>query len=87
MDFDLCGMLGASMGDPTHDKVMQRRPDKQGFRTQGTPWANPTHDKVMWKRPDEQGGSGLEGPLDLFKHPPQNQNLSVLLFYDFHQLL
>ena len=24
---------GASMGDPTHDKVMQKRPDKQGFRT------------------------------------------------------
>ena len=23
-------MLGASTGDPTHDKVMKRRPDKQG---------------------------------------------------------
>ena len=52
-------VLGASMGDPTHDKVMRRRPDKQGFRTRGTPWADPTHDKVMQKRPDEQGGSGL----------------------------
>ena len=50
------------MGDPTHDKVMRRRPDKQGFRTRGTPWADPTHDKVMWKRPDEQGRSGLKGP-------------------------
>ena len=26
-------MPGASTGDPTHDKVMRRRPDKQGFRT------------------------------------------------------
>ena len=26
-------------------------------------------------------------PLDLPEHLPQNQNLSVLLFYDFHQLL
>ena len=24
------------------------------------------------------------GPLDLLEHLPQNQNLSVLLFYDFH---
>ena len=31
-------MAGASMGDPTHDKVMWKRPDKQGFRTQETPW-------------------------------------------------
>ena len=30
-------MAGASMGDPTHDKVMWKRPDKQGFRTRGTP--------------------------------------------------
>ena len=32
--------------------------------------------------------SGLEGPHlpDLLKHLPQNQNLSVLLFYVFHQL-
>ena len=27
------------------------------------------------------------GPLDLFEHLPPNHNLSVLLFYDFHQLL
>ena len=29
----------------------------------------------------------LRDPLDLLEHLPQNQNLSVLLFYDFHQLL
>ena len=34
-------LLGASTGDPTHDKVMRRRLDKQGFRTRGTPWAIP----------------------------------------------
>ena len=28
---------GASTGDLTHDKVMWKRPDKQGFRTRGTP--------------------------------------------------
>ena len=54
-------MPGASTGDPTHDKVMRRRPDKQGFRTWGTPWANPTHEKVTRRRPDEQGTSGLQG--------------------------
>ena len=55
-------MPGASTGDPTHDKVMRRRPDKQGFRTRRTPWTDPTHDKVMRKRLDEQGISGLKGP-------------------------
>ena len=46
----------------------------------------PTHDKVMWESPDGQGESGLEGhPLDLPECLPQNQNLSVLLFYDFYQ--
>ena len=29
---------GASTGDLTHDKVMWKRPDKQGFRTRETPW-------------------------------------------------
>ena len=31
-------MPGASMGDPTHDKVMQNSPDEQGLRTRQTPW-------------------------------------------------
>ena len=48
----------------------------------------PTHDKVMRDSPDGQGESGLKGPpLDLPERLPQNQNLSVLLFYDFYQLL
>ena len=29
---------GASTGDLIHDKVMWKRPDKQGFRTRETPW-------------------------------------------------
>ena len=33
----LSRVLGASTGDPIHDKVMWKRPDKQGFRTQGIP--------------------------------------------------
>ena len=48
----------------------------------------PTHDKVMRESPDGQGESGLKGhPLDLPECLPQNRNLSVLLFYNFHQLL
>ena len=36
------------MGDPTHDKVMQKRLDGEGgIRTRGTPWIDSTHDKVM----------------------------------------
>ena len=46
----------------------------------------PTHDKVMWESPDGQGESGLKGPPGLPERLPQNQNLSVLLFHDFHQL-
>ena len=38
----------------------------------------------MRERSDGKGESGLEGPPDLLEHLPQNQNLSVLLFYDFH---
>ena len=30
-------VLGATMGDPTHDKVMCKRTVKQGFRTQQAP--------------------------------------------------
>ena len=39
-------MPGASMGDPTHDKVMQDSRESLG---------HPTHDKVIRKSPDEQG--------------------------------
>ena len=34
-----------------------------------------------------KASQGSRVPLDLPEHLPQNQNLSVLLFYDFHQLL
>ena len=74
------------MGDPTHDKVMRRRPDKQGFRTRGTPWADPTHDKVMWRDLMSKADQDLRDPQDLLEYLPPNQNLSVLLFYVFHQL-
>ena len=49
----------------------------------------PTHDKVMWESSDGQGESEFEAPapLDLPECLPQNQNLSVLLFHDLHQLL
>ena len=55
-------MLGASMGVPTHDKVMR-------------------------ESPDGQGESGLKGSIPgLPERLPQNQNLSVLPYHDFHQL-
>ena len=34
-----------------------------------------------------KASQGSRVPLDLPEHLPQNQNLSVLLFYDFYQLL
>ena len=64
------------MEDPTHDKVMQDSRDSLG---------HPTHDKVMWKSPGKQGLRTRQTPLDLLEHLPPNQNLSVLLFYAFHQ--
>ena len=76
------------MGDPTHDKVMQERPDGQGrIRTRGTPWIDPTHDKVMQRDLMGKVDQDLRDPLDLLEHLPQNQNLSVLLSYAFRQTL
>ena len=62
---------------------MTRRPDKQGFSTRGTLWADPTHDKVMWRDLMSKADQDSRDPLDLLEHLPQNQNLSVLLFYVF----
>ena len=49
---------------------------------------DPTHDKghaeETWQAKVDQDS---RDSLDLLKHLPQNQNLSVLLFRDFHQLL
>ena len=69
---------GASTEEPTHDKVMQERPDGQGrIRTRGTPWIDPTHDKVMQRDLMGKVDQDLRDPLDLLEHLPQNQNLSV----------
>ena len=38
VQFQCSYLPGASLGDPTHDKDMWKRPDKQGFRTRGAPW-------------------------------------------------
>ena len=47
----------------------------------------PTHDKGHAERPDMQRRVRAQGaPLDLPEHLPQNKNLPVLLFHDFHQL-
>ena len=47
----------------------------------------PTHDKVMRDSPDGQGESGLKGPPGTARASTPKPDLSVLLFYDFHQLL
>ena len=63
---------------------------RHGFETltcREPAWEFPPMTKVMWRGLICKGESGLKGPLDLSEHLPQNQNLSVLLFYDFHQLL
>ena len=48
---------------------------------------DPTHDKghaeETWQAKVDQDS---RDSLDLLKHLPQNQNLSVLLFHAFHQL-
>ena len=63
----------------------------QGNILPGASTGVPTHDTVMRESPDGQGESGLKGAPpptpDLHEHLPQNHNLSVLLFYDFYQLL
>ena len=60
----------------------------QTYTLPGASTEVPTQDKVMWESSDGQGESELEGPRppDLPERLPQNQNLSVLLFYDFYQL-
>ena len=55
-------LLGATMGDPTHDKG---------------------HAEEPWQARADQAS---RDSLNLLEHPPQNQNLSVLLFFAFHQL-
>ena len=61
---------------------------KRNSYLQGASTGVPTHDKGHAERPDMQRRVRTQGAsLDLPEHLPQNQNLSVLLFYDFHQLL
>ena len=46
----------------------------------------PPMTKVMWRGPEGKGESGLEGPPGPAQAPTPKPE-SVLLFYDFHQLL
>ena len=47
---------------------------------------DPSHDKVMSRDLMSKVDQDSRDPLDLLENLPQNQNLSVLLFYAFHQL-
>jgi len=49
----------------------------------GVPIHDKGHEERIWHAKANQN---LRGPLDLPEHLPPNQNLSVLLFHDFHQL-
>ena len=55
-----CPLPGASTRDPTHDKVMRRKPDEQGGSGfQGFRKAVPgAHLKVHWEDPEESDGEG-----------------------------
>ena len=54
----------------------------------GATMGDPTHDEGHAEKPwQAKVDQDSRDPLDLLKHLPPNQNLSVLLFYDSHQLL
>ena len=69
--------------------AMKEGKQKAKEKMPGASTGVPSHDKVMQENSDGQSESELERPPpppDLPERLPQNQNLSVLLFYDFHQL-
>ena len=74
-------LLGASTGDPTHDKVMWKSlAGKAGSGLEGLP--DPTHDKVMRKSLTEQGGSGLKGSSARASTPkPKSVRLLFAILY------
>ena len=48
---------------------------------------DPTHDKGHAEETGQaKADQASRDPLDLLEHLPQNQNLSVLLLWAFHQL-
>ena len=63
------------------------KPPYLSYSVPGASMGVPTHDKGHAERPDMQRRVRAQGAsLDLPEHLPPNQNLSVLLFHDFHQL-
>ena len=63
------------------------KPPYLSYSVPGASTGVPTHDKGHAERPDMQRRVRAQGAsLDLPEHLPPNQNLSVLLFHDFHQL-
>ena len=70
----------------TAGKIFTTEPQEKPCREPA--WESPSMTRscrraLMGKASQSSRGS----PLDLPERLPQNQNLSVLLFYDFHQLL
>ena len=75
------------MGDPTVTRSCEGDLTSKASGLKELPGQIPPMTKVMRKRPDGQRrDEDSRDPLDLLKHLPPNQNLSVLLFYAFHQL-
>ena len=53
----------------------------------GATMGDPTHDKGHAEKTGQaKADQASRDPLNVLKHPPQNQNLSVLLFCAFYQL-
>ena len=67
-------MPGASMGDPTHDKVMQDSRESLGHLT---------HDKVMRKSPDEQSLRTRQTPWTCSSIYPQTRICLSYYFMSF----
>ena len=63
-------VLGASMGDPTHDKVMQDSRDSLG---------HPTHDKLMRMSPDKQGLRTRQIPWTCSSIYPQTKSVCLTI--------
>ena len=80
---------GGEHGNPLQYSCLENPTDRGAWRAivPGAATGDPTHDRVMWKRTVKQGFRTQGGSLSFLKHLPQNQNLSVLLVHDFHQLL
>ena len=80
-------MLAKSLRKYNNRKEEMEKLENHKLDCRESAWRIPPMAKVIRKRPDGQRrDQASRDPLDLLEHLPPNQNLSVLLFYVFHQL-